>query len=359
MLIAVVVVFCPRPAGADEIKLGGFWIKDVSIQGIEGGQVLYVNRVGTELSRPLGGVQGMRLTNFPQLGQAEEAAERGDRRGEIEKLNHVRSRTNTQWLRNWVGYRLVAGYNDLGMAAEAMDVYLRLAMEQAPVYYLAHPPLESVGRADKGTQEQLRQRIAETMELLDPSQAAAVRQLLEAISPDTPLGGAGLDGGDPSGGQAATTQNPAGNGEPPPTTPSALHLTLAKDLDVGDPVTIMLIHGQFEEALSQANKLMENDGEKLPMRLYQRGIALLNLAQDDNDDPKRYQDAGLSFMSVVAYFPKSSYVAPSIVEAGLVHQRIGRAGIARKLLDQASAILDPEDDPRYAARLQELLDAAD
>lgn len=357
MVLAVAGGYWCSAAQADEIKLGGFWIGDVSIQGVEDGQVLYFNRVGTEFARPLASVQGLKLSAYPQLGQAYEAIEKGDDTAAQRALEQVRGKATAPWLRQWVCRILVQVYNRLNRPHEAVDLFLLLTNEGVPGLYLSHPPVQCLAQANPDVQNTLRQRINVALENLTgrPEAARMVTKLLESSKPNS--------GGDPQ----ATTD---GSGNPDVSTGSGIGeqvhqasqtqparpiLTLSRALDIGDTVTVLLLHGQFTQALARVDQILEKDGHRLPMRLYQRGIAQLYLAQASGDD-KRYYDAGLSFMSVLAYFPHSHYAGPSLVEAGIVHSKIGRPDTAKKLYERAAIVIDAQEDPHYAARLEQLVE---
>lgn len=347
---------------ADEIKLGGFWIKDVSIQGIEDGQVLYFNRVGTEFVRPIEQVQDLRLSAYPQLGQAGEAIELGDDRTAQQALEQVRSKAVDPWLRQWVCRLLVGVYDRLNMPHEAVNIYLLLFHDSAPRLYLAQPPLQSVRIADPQVRHTLGQRITGALEEMgDHPEATGVRKLLAQADPES--AGQGLDtvhqtfdsagaNDTPNSQDGTAGQTESQQGDDPPA------LTIPVALDVNDTVTKLLMASQFEQALARTQKILENDNRQIAMRLYQRGLAQLSLAQASGEN-KQYLDAGLSFMSVLAYFPHSSYAGPSLVEVGVVHKTIGRPDTAKSLYEKAALVLDAEQEPRYADRLEQLINDLD
>ncbi len=337
-------------AQADEIKLGGFWIKDVSIQAIENDHVVYYNRVGTEFARPLETVQGIRIEAYPQLRQAEEAIANGNYRQAQETLLKAYSKARSSWLKQWVGHLLVGVYDHLGMAREAVDLFLRLAREGAPLFYLSHPPIESLLQLENGVKVNLRKQIRLTIEYMTGRpEAGFLEQWLQRIDLDnTPV-------------KVELGHNGDGNDTPESGVETAVvqpRVTLARALDIADPITVLLANNQFEQALSQVNALIAKDNRNLSARLYQRGLAQMGLALA-SDDQDHYLDAGLSFMRVVAYFPFSSYAGPSLVEAGWIHSKIGQAEIAERLYARAAPMIENQEDPRYAARLQQLIEEID
>ena len=349
---------------ADDIKLGGFWIENVSILGIEKSHVLYVNRIGTELSRPLRQLQGLKLTAYPQLAEAEELLGKGQDRKALLTLQQVHRRAATRWLKQWVGHMLTGLYDQLDMPIEAVDSYLSLANEDAPPFYLSFAPIRSASGANEDIKSMMRKRIATTSQYLAGRPGTdSLQELLAAISPDVsenpviPINdnGTGLP---PDIGPGVTPTNANDKIPTNPVTDQA-DVTLPSFLPVDDDITRLLINGLYDRALERMDKLLETDNTPLDMRLYQRGVAQLALAATNEADRAQYLNAGLSFMSVLAYFPQSEYAGPSLVEAGLVHQKIGRPDTAQKLYDKATIFVNAEDDPRYAARLQQLINDMD
>ena len=355
-------------AGADEIKLGGFWIKDVSIHSIEDGQVLYFNRVGTEFTRPLGGVEGLNLSAYPQLAQAQQAIAGGDDRTAMALLQEVWGKARTDWLRQWVSYLLMGVYDRLELPYEAVDTYLTLIREEAPSFYLAQPPVDSLAGADDEVKRQLQERIESIAgDVSSPTGAAGIAELLALVRTESAsaedglaieLAGNGIPSPDPVPTTAVLPRNdkktPENVGDPRDDRPSSTGPMLAQVMTVDDTVTQMLMYSRYDQAVARTEKLLENSNRQMPMRLYQRGIALKGLAEESGD-VDHYMDAGLSFMSVVAYFPGSSFAGPSLVEAGIVHSKIGRSDIAKTLYEKAEMVVDAEDEPRYAAKIKQLL----
>ena len=88
--------------------------------------------MGTEFSRPLESVEGLKLSIFPQLARAQEAIVSGDDRAALETLQEVRGKADTPWLQQWVNHRLTGVYDRLNMPLEAVDTFL-LLVNQAGV----------------------------------------------------------------------------------------------------------------------------------------------------------------------------------------------------------------------------------
>ena len=340
-------------ASADAIKLGGFWIEDVSVQGVEYGNVVYFNRVGTELSRPIELVQGLKLSSYPSLGKAQQAIEAGNGREALRALLLVQNQTQggAPWVGQWVNYLLVDVCNRQDMPVEAVGAYLELVEGGASPIYLKRLPARCLEGVTGDARLDVKQRLEAALErLAGRLEAARVQELLDVIDGK----GEGDTGDTPgiSDGPVQVVDGAAGDSD---TLGNGSGLTLPRELDIANPVTQLLIHNRFEQALTMIDEAMGKDSRQMAMRLYQRGMAQMHLA-GANQDQEQYLDAGMSFARVLAYFPQSAFAGPSLVEAGVIHSKIGRRDIAQKLYQKATEMIDAEVEPRYAMRLDQLKD---
>jgi len=348
---AICVASWSGTAGADAIKLGGFWIEDVSVQGVEYGSVVYFNRVGTELSRPIERVQGLKLSSYPSLGKAQQAIEAGNDREALRALLRVQSQNKggAPWVGQWVNYLLIDVCDRQNMPVKAVGAYLELVEGSASPIYLKRLPARCLEGVSGDTKLDVKQRIEAALErLTGRPEAVLVQDLLDIID--------GKDSGDTGGFDetvlvvdGAAGGSDAGTSQPE----NGAGLTLPRELDIGNPVTQLLINNRFEQALAMVDEALEKDSRHMAMRLYQRGMAQMQLA-GVNQDQEQYLDAGMSFARVLAYFPQSAFAGPSLVEAGVIHSKIGRRDIAQKLYQKATEMIDAEIEPRYAIRLDQL-----
>lgn len=353
------------PALADSVKLGGFWIQDVTVDSITGGQLLYYSSIGSEFSRPVAELRGLKLSAYPDMATAQDAMDAGDHAAAVQKLLGVLDNAREPWLRQWVLFQLVKAYDGAGDPARAVDYYLRLALRQVPAAYLESPPIDSVQNAEKRARQAVYDQLVAAEGLVSPGAGvegvAALRNAVGDLEPEVEPGTSTSSGGVPEAAPdpvielvvepepAAVDPIDTGGGRG-----SSGRVVLSKWLTASDQATRFLINGQYSETLSEVDKLLARGATgKLAMRLYQRGVAQMALAKAA-DNQELYLDAGLSFMGVVTNFPTSSYAGPSMIEAGAVHMAIGRPDIARDLLDRASGLIDEEEEPGYATRLEEL-----
>lgn len=352
VLALAALLLAPAAAMADAVKVSGFWINDVNVQSIRDGQVVFTNAAGAEVQQPLEKLEGMRLTLYPALEQAEAALEAGDDAQAVAHLRTVVDNARQDWARQYAQWRLVGALGRAGQPVEAVQTYAALVSAGAEAHFLAEPPVEAVQQASDAQKQAIAaaanaalRQAAEPIEahlqaIIDAAQVSAPAQAASETTP--PMPAQPQDGMPAAQPQAATA----------PAAEQASAITLPQGLD-DDEVTQLLRAGRFEEALAAAEQRLQTPGQ-LSLSLYQKGMAQLGLAEQTGD-AARYKDAGLSFMRVLTYFPRSSQAAPAMVEAGYVHAKIGRPELARKLYDRAALSLSEEDDPNYHARLLELL----
>jgi tetratricopeptide (TPR) repeat protein len=342
----------------DAVKIGGFWIDNVAVQGVVEGQLIYLAPGGGEVNQPIDRVEGLRLGRYPAMAQAMTAIEANNHADAVRHLGAVRSAAREPWLQRLSSRLLMEAADRGGKAEPAVDAFIALATTpNIEEFYLANPPLASVEAADNAAKVSIKQKLA-TAQPRFPRQGAiadaakALSDLVRdagvqpapgttpATAPGTPVG-----------------PGPAANGTAPPAGRSAVVLpSYIED----DAITRHLRAGRFAEAAEAAAQALLISGD-LSMKLYQHGLAKIgqaDAATDDDAAQRLYKDAGLSLMRVVIHFPASRYKGPALVEAGYVHQKIGREDIARRLYQNADLALgDPEEEPAYFERLQ-LLNAS-
>ncbi len=355
LITSWILLITPAAVSADAVKLGNFWIKGVTVHNITNNQLYYYNDIGDEFIKPLSQLQGLKLERYPQLERYETAAAHQDDPAALEAVNELLQLASEPWVQQWARFLLISIYDRLGQPEQALEMYLQLAYSGGETHYLTAASLDSVASAEGTRGQDLRARVeSAAFELSGQPQAQPVEQLLARFR--------STDRSDPSNASNPRTTTdapppPADQAQVDPTqAPSnrATSISLPRALDLGDAITKMILSGHYDQAVTTANRTLATDSRQIGMRLFQRGIAQMRLAEaTDNRDA--YLDAGLSFMQVVIHAPDSNFVGPSLVEAGWVHCKIGQADVARRLLDQAVTLIDTEDDAHYAQRLDQLI----
>ncbi len=320
-------------ADADTIRIEGFDIPNVRVENISNGVLLYSTASGAEVRQPIDRIQSMKLDDHPQLERALALEAENKHKEALEQLREIR--TNVAWIKHWVAAQVVRTATAAGESEAAVVAYLDLVQTKADPFYIENVPVKALAAADDRTKARLVNRIQAAIDA-QPARSVAtplLRQLLDVAKVDN-----------------QTLQEMATDKPPAVELPANMRLT--------DPVTKLLREGKFDEALAAVNEALKIPGGT-DMKLYQRGIAQLNLAQAVEADQgldaalKGYKDAGLSFMRAVIYFPRSPYVGPALIEAGYVHAKIGREDIAAKLYDEALPLIDEETNPGLAQRLDQ------
>ncbi len=337
----------------DAVHLGGFWIEGVTVETIRHGQIEYETRGGTRVVRPLEAVGGLRLGRYPALSEAAEAQQRGDLAETIEKLRGVRQAAEQAWVRQYAGWRLWRALAERGEALGAIRVYAELAGEGAEPHYLTEPPLDATAMLDGEARAAALAALRAAATRADEVRRPFVTALLEAVDP-----GASGARPRPAVGEAGAGElgaSSGGEGDDAGVSAEAIELPggLLVASGVGaDPVRELLSRGAWSQASAEVDRLLAEPGG-LSRELYLKGLIALARAERHGDEAL-YKEAGLWFMRVVIHFPRSAVVGPALVEAGYVHQRIGRPRIAASLFDEARAHVDPKRHPQYHARLTAL-----
>lgn len=342
-------------AHGDAVKLGGFWIDGVDVQNIADGKVYYYNSVGSEFVQPLDKLHGLKIDRYPQLARFDQAAQAGDDTTALEALLDAQVTVIEPWLRQWIQFQTMNVYDRLNLPIKAIETFLRLAYESAPKQYLAKPPLKSLAQASDVVKADLHTRLtsAQTDLSVGPS-ADPIRQALQALSNDK-----SDEGETPSpvvdNSDEGSPADHDDHGKTPDQPASAsTTLILPKVLDLGDPITKMLLSRDYAAALSAVDRLLATENKQVAMRLFQRGLAQLGMG-DVTHNHDRYLDAGLTFMRVVSHYPTTRYAGPSLVEAAVVHTKIGRHNVAARLCRQAQVLIDSEEDSNYGAKLSRIV----
>ncbi len=368
---------------ADAVKLGGFWIENVRIMEITPDAILYASGTGQEVSRPLLELEGIKMSAYPALGQADDLLSQMQdgadntkvMRQAVKALNAVRATAKERWLAHWVGLRAMQLEQQLGDNVAAARSFLQLAQTDADLAYLKQPPVNAYQSANADERRQIIDLYRGSLGRLSGAAKVVVGQvvtLLEKIDAQSPPPTSPTDSPTAS---PSTPASPASQETAPATgTPKAAASTnvlaplvnaanagqpeAAVLLPVGtpsnDPVAKLLREGKFDQARDMLNKTLNGSGARMSMRLYQLGVAQLAKAEDTKNESD-YMDAGLSFARVLIYFPDTTaWVGPSMAELAYIHQKIGQPAKAADLYDNAINSLDEEEDPAYFARVQQL-----
>jgi hypothetical protein len=393
--------FFPQVAIADDVKIAEIWIKEVTVQGITAGSLNYLTDAGGKRSAPLETVQGIRIKTLPALDQGQIALAAGKFEDARAAFTQAVANAKQPWIRQYAQMLLVQSLDKLNKSFDAVDTYVTLARSNPDPAFLKFPPLSAVGATPANLKADMDRKLNEAATTLARNPALpAVRAMQEKLGfapPAAPAAAPATPAATPAAGvtpePAATPTTPVAAAAAPAVTPSAAAPTVAapapaappippaapatpaagsalaaftasstsaiplpKAMNADDPVAALLRAGKFDEALAKCNQALSGSSGagELYLRIYQRGLAQLNIAIARSDDQALIKDAGLSFMRVIIHAPKSVYVGPSLMEAGLVHQKIGRLDTAQRLYDKAALLIDADADPDMAQRLAKL-----
>ncbi len=349
--VAILLCALSGVCRADSVKLGGFWINDVQIKDVIDGEIVYTTSIGTENTRPIGVVQGVKVDAFPGLAEAQTAKESGDHEQALAKYKKVAVRSRQRWARHYAMWHQLSLLDEHGTPLEAVAAYLSLVKDNAEPFYVATPPLGAMRRATGDQLKVIAERVGKvgrSERKRIPEQHEMMRDLLKLLGADQPKSK------DAAGGKAPTMPKDPSPVELETTKPSDTSaVVLPSFMEAGDLFTAMLRGGRFRQAIEELTQRLRLREPKMAMRLYQLGVAQLNVALVD-DDRDLMLSAGLSFMRVAVYFPKSRYKGPALIEAGLVHEKIDRPELAADLWRKARIEIDADEEPQLIRRIDKL-----
>ena len=334
----VVLLICVGIATAqDAVKLSGFWIEPVTVRDVRNGVLRYQTDQGVDVARPISLLEGLRLQRYPTLSEAQDALERGDDPAAAALFAQVYDQAHEDWVRAYARMQQVGALARSGDVRSAVDVYVDLLISAADLAFVADPPTEALAKADRAVQQELLPLLETARQALDVDRAQLLQALIEAA-------------GQPVLEDDATAGTPDAGAPSPPTKAPALSASVP-------PGTAANLYrsGNYDQAWIAANEALGRSG-RTATELYVKGMCRLALAEQA-DDQAGYKSAGLSFMRVLTYFPRSAVAGPAYMEAAYVHLKIGRPDIAQKLYERAKALIVQDEDAPAYARLQALAEA--
>ena len=349
--VLLALLLMTPPALADAVKVAGFWVENVQIRSVDNGTLLFISPTGQPISQPLltgdgrQNVEAIRVATVPEIEQAQNAE---DVEAKIAALRAALKKADRPWLRQYVQRELVAALAASTNPLEAVRVYVDAVTGTgadegggAAMAFSPEPPVLAVAAATDAAKGTIRDLLTPALEKAPEAARADMRALLSAAA-------AGGQGAEPAPGQASgavTAGAGLAAGQPA--------VVLPAFIQDNDPIGNLLRQGRFDEALEASDGAIRSSEGSLSTKLYLRGMAQLARA-DRTGEQEDYLNAGLSFMRVVIHFPRSQVVGPAMVEAGYVHQKIGRPDQAGELFDGAEGELDAETDAAYLQRLETL-----
>ncbi|MCC6682080.1 MAG: hypothetical protein IT445_14355 [Phycisphaeraceae bacterium] len=360
MLVCLAMPAATAALRGDELKISGFWISDVQILALAGGNLTYRTPTGGEVKKALGEIEAVRLADYPTYQQAIEELEAGRAAQAIALLQQAAGKARTPWSGAFINQALWRAYAAAGRFDDFLNVYLALADEGSDAHFLLDPPTQWVGRVDATQCSQAMARIEKSL----PKANDAVRPLLESLLAGVREAEQALKQAEPVKQEVAAPDHAATAAPATPTTSpgnaAATSAATAVVLPVkiaDSPATSLLRAGDFQQAITQTQSDIQEQGN-LAVDLYLHGIALLYQAQASGDN-EMLKDAGLAFMRVLVYFPQSDFagrnlVGGSLLELAFIHEKLGRSEKANELYDRAAAELDPQADTNLYQRLHAL-----
>ena len=343
---------------------------DVTIQGDEGGKLVFRTRAGTTVSKPIEQIARIRIEDVVQIDQAEQALDRRDHAAAIAPFEQALRRAGSDWLKTYLHAKLVVCYDAEGRLPEATTSWIEV-LRRWPTYAETLQPKRLHAKGSPLHRQTLNLiESALTKPDLSAEVGKSLRKLRSAIwrIEGDPRADAA---GEPDRAEANRPVESAERSREQSTSETKVP-TEGVDVVGGlGRATRLAESGRHDEALEEIHRALVGIPEYhrkayLPRLLVAKANSLLAraeaLAKEGKTEAARREfiHGGLAAMQVVTFFPES----PSFIEAlylvGRCHEKIGRTKQAIELYRECRAYAvgrGQADWKRRATQALERLDA--
>jgi len=331
-------------AGQDEINLGGLTRRGTLV-GVNDGQIVYQSTGGAERTVSLAEVESISLNDQAEFNAAETALVAGQFDQAIRNYALASGNAREPWVQQLITLRKMKALDGAGRLPEALRMWQQQAGRNVSANMLALMPktLAPAGSdANAGAIDLLAAMMGDSVET-DTDRAVA--QLLLRLYQ--------LEGRDAEAGELIGL---FGDDEDAPRVIERIEGDLTQRLDraramldrTGGPERVV-------ETLTADLNLYDTD--LLPEALLVLGYARKKLAEAGEGDDARASlvQAGLSFMHVATYFPRSPVAGEALYEAARVNEVLGDRLAARRAYEAVvSGYADSDAATSAAAALREM-----
>lgn len=339
---------------ADEIVKQDFTLANVTVRGIENGNLVFRSGAN-DVTVPLDEIVVLKLENEPRLAEAMESFNQGQWRSAERDLTAIYEEATARWVKQFVGYYLVQARDKRGNAVQAATVYVEIAASGADPYLLGKPPVESLEDASNNQKNRIRDQVMAVIRGTNGTSRESLESYLKMVTgeeaiPDLPL--------------TERQQQQQARIASAVILPQPIWTVLdrvdpnERNADRWDAIK-MLMEGKPEEAVEAITPWMGSPGE-LPEKLYVLGRAQLEVAEKTGEIDD-YADAGLTMMRLYVHFgppagQSHKLALPAQLELAYIHKKIGREDLYGTLLDRSAIIsVDVENYPEYRNRYYQII----
>ena len=306
--------------------------------------LMFQSASGTESRRPFGSITRIQLDDDPNLNAAEEAYANGKWDVATDHYLKTLRGTTKDWLKQWVGQRLVDAAEKSGRFDAAVAGFIARVMLSP-----ADPGRKPTMPDEKSAY--LSQAVKDVQTALsNPKITPPQRQALLSFQLD--LHRARKD----QRAAAETHEQLLKIGAVDANDPAAQAALGRLKLDVA---AVALDGKQYQKAIDEINasRALFTDAHSQATALLLLADARYGLAQQKND-PQLWQDAGLAYMRVVAHFkdhPDRPHVAVALLRTAEIHERLNEKDAALQLYQQvAQQFNDDPAGPKAKAQVDRL-----
>jgi TolA-binding protein len=316
-------------------------LSNVKVTGIADGKLTYQFPAGNSCAREIAQDARMQIDDEPLLGQAEEAAAAGRWDVATDALLKELSTTGKEWLKPWIGRRLVVAAQQANRFDAAATGYIALLLADPAHAADVRPALPD------GRSSYLVTALAQVAQALrTPNLAPSARQALLSFQLD--LQRARGDQQAASATMQRMLQAGAQGGNDPAAAAQLARIKLqqaAMQLDKGD------FAGATQTIRSNSKIFLEPRDQAQALYYLAEAQALAAAAATQND-AAAWQDAALAYMRVVAHFkdaPDAPFVPLSLLKTAQIEEKLNDPAAARTLYEQVVAQY-PQDPAAATAR---------
>jgi tetratricopeptide (TPR) repeat protein len=366
------------PALPDTITFSGTGValRGCTIQGIQGGQVLYLDTNNARQRRPLEQIDALGFDGLPDLDQAEAAIAQEDFETGVSALLRGMLSAQTDLQKLWLHARLARVHDLRGEYVQAAGHAAEVVMRSEDLYWKDLRPVSPINQPTyPAAKEAFDNLQAAARKVKSGELKGEIEVMLRAVRPiherlaQTWTGGAITADSTFSGltreeilGEAPAATKPA---EPAPATVDSSKPPVAPIPAEGTPpaagsgqsapqspeaIESLLAAGKSAEALALCQQIEKDPGERdLSRYLYQYGRAL---SQTGNK-----RDAAVMLTRCAILHPDSEDAGPALIETAIIYRdEFRKPDVARRLLQKVLADAERDGQTATAMLARELLD---
>jgi TolA-binding protein len=306
----------PVPGRADSVLLkSGLRYEPATVMNVADGIIAFRLGSGTLIQKPLAQVDTVKIDGETDFNRGEDLLKEGKSVQAVAAYNQAQKTAAAGWRKALAGYRLLSAAEEAGDVETAVRQWLEIVdAANASEAALALRPRRLAAPRSPGNDRAIALLKAKAGAVKDGAYLQGMHELLAELYE---LQGSSKQGPAVATRPAEPPQPRAGTNPVTPRGSEEANLRQAR---------LSLQSGRHEEVLQRLEPLLKTfSAAQLPSALYLMGAAQLELSKKEADPDKARTlllEGGLNLMRVIALFPDSQDVAPALLGAGEVNERL-------------------------------------